>query len=407
MRHIFIIISVIAFSIIFCQCKSNTSNKVLDEKDNNSINQDNIGINNDSIIGMDKLKSMGIDKDALLKHIKLQKLAWYGGDFRDDQSKPRYEPTKEDFLLTIPFVEYYLFSHGYRKPTEEVFQERIKYVFNTQLKQDSKKTYEFIAGSKDYDFANAYYAISSKGFITYNWLLRDLIAIEGDKVRLKPEVLKLILALNNFVFYNDRAAFKFLELSKYKGNDDFGDFYDGKMMLEDLFEIYKYFGSQLLNQWYFQKTKERRFAFDNYIFGRNSSSQLIAHMSLIETIERNTDEKGTYIDNLGSYVFGILQDESDVSHSNYKHYSLEDKARMFCYFANSEYKMRKKYYPGELDYKGGDFGRTSWTYVIMTNCEPVYKEAKKHNYFGISKPAMMEEMEQEGLELNPPGGDPE
>ena len=407
MRHIFIIISVIAFNIIFCQCKSNTSNKVLDEKDNNSINQDNIGINNDSIIGMDKLKSMGIDKDALLKHIKLQKLAWYGGDFRDDQSKPRYEPTKEDFLLTIPFVEYYLFSHGYRKPTEEVFQGRIKYVFNTQLKQDSKKTYEFIAGSKDYDFANAYYAVSSKGFITYNWLLRDLIAIEGDKVRLKPEVLKLILALNNFVFYNDRAAFKFLELSKYNGNDDFGDFYDGKMILEDLFEIYKYFGSQLLNQWYFQKTKERRFAFDNYIFERNSNNQLIAHMSLIETIERNTDEKGTYIDNLGSYVFGILQDESDVNHSNYKHYSLEDKARMFCYFANSEYKMRKKYYPGELDYKGGDFGRTSWTYVIMTNCEPVYEEAKKHNYFGISKPAMMEEMEQEGLELNPPGGDPE
>ena len=406
MKRIFIF-SVIVLNMTFCQCKSNTNNKVLDDRDNNSMNQDNLKINHNSTIGMDELGRMGIDKDILLKHIKLQKLAWYGGDFRDDQSKPRYEPTKEDFLLTIPFVERYLYSHGYRQPTKNVFQERLKYVFNVQLKQEDKKTYEFIAGSKDYDFANAYYAISSKGFITYNWLLRDLIAVENDKVRLKPEVLKLILALNNFVFYNDRAAFKFLELSKHKGDDDFGDFYDGKMILQELFEVYKYFGSQLLNQWYFQKTKGRRFAFDNYIFGRNSSSQLIAHMSLIETIERNTDEKGTYIDNLGSYVFGILQDESDVNHSNYKHYSLEDKARMFCYFANSEYKMRKKYYPGELDYKGGDFGRTSWTYVIMTNCEPVYEEAKKHNYFGISKPAMMEEMEQEGLELNPPGGDPE
>lgn len=406
MKRIFIF-SVIVLNMIFCQCKSNTNNKVLDDRDNNSMNQDNLKINHNSTIGMDELGRMGIDKDILLKYIKLQKLAWYGGDFRDDQSKPRYEPTKEDFLLTIPFVERYLYSHGYRQPTKNVFQERLKYVFNVQLKQEDKKTYEFIAGSKDYDFANAYYAISSKGFITYNWLLRDLIAVENDKVRLKPEVLKLILALNNFVFYDDRTAFKFLELSKHKGDDDFGDFYDGKMILQELFEVYKYFGSQLLNQWYFQKTKGRRFAFDKYIFGRNSSSQLIAHMSLIETIERNTDEKGTYIDNLGSYVFGILQDESDVNHSNYKHYSLEDKARMFCYFANSEYKMRKKYYPGELDYKGGDFGRTSWTYVIMTNCEPVYEEAKKHNYFGISKPAMMEEMEQEGLELNPPGGDPE
>ena len=406
MKRIFIF-SVIVLNMTFCQCKSNTNNKVLDDRDNNSMNQDNLKINHNSTIGMDELGHMGIDKDILLKYIKLQKLAWYGGDFRDDQSKPRYEPTKEDFLLTIPFVERYLYSHGYRQPTKNVFQERLKYVFNVQLKQEDKKTYEFIAGSKDYDFANAYYAISSKGFITYNWLLRDLIAVENDKVRLKPEVLKLILALNNFVFYDDRTAFKFLELSKHKGDDDFGDFYDGKMILQELFEVYKYFGSQLLNQWYFQKTKGRRFAFDKYIFGRNSSSQLIAHMSLIETIERNTDEKGTYIDNLGSYVFGILQDESDVNHSNYKHYSLEDKARMFCYFANSEYKMRKKYYPGELDYKGGDFGRTSWTYVIMTNCEPVYEEAKKHNYFGISKPAMMEEMEQEGLELNPPGGDPE
>ena len=406
MKRIFIF-SVIVLNMTFCQCKSNTNNKVLDDRDNNSMNQDNLKINHNSTIGMDELGRMGIDKDILLKYIKLQKLAWYGGDFRDDQSKPRYEPTKEDFLLTIPFVERYLYSHGYRQPTKNVFQERLKYVFNVQLKQEDKKTYEFIAGSKDYDFANAYYAISSKGFITYNWLLRDLIAVENDKVRLKPEVLKLILALNNFVFYDDRTAFKFLELSKHKGDDDFGDFYDGKMILQELFEVYKYFGSQLLNQWYFQKTKGHRFAFDKYIFGRNSSSQLIAHMSLIETIERNTDEKGTYIDNLGSYVFGILQDESDVNHSNYKHYSLEDKARMFCYFANSEYKIRKKYYPGELDYKGGDFGRTSWTYVIMTNCEPVYEEAKKHNYFGISKPAMMEEMEQEGLELNPPGGDPE
>ena len=406
MKRIFIF-SVIVLNMTFCQCKSNTNNKVLDDRDNNSMNQDNLKINHNSTIGMDELGHMGIDKDILLKYIKLQKLAWYGGDFRDDQSKPRYEPTKEDFLLTIPFVERYLYSHGYRQPTKNVFQERLKYVFNVQLKQEDKKTYEFIAGSKDYDFANAYYAISSKGFITYNWLLRDLIAVENDKVRLKPEVLKLILALNNFVFYDDRTAFKFLELSKHKGDDDFGDFYDGKMILQELFEVYKYFGSQLLNQWYFQKTKGRRFAFDKYIFGRNSNNQLIAHMSLIETIERNTDEKGTYIDNLGSYVFGILQDESDVNHSNYKHYSLEDKARMFCYFANSEYKMRKKYYPGELDYKGGDFGRTSWTYVIMTNCEPVYEEAKKHNYFGISKPAMMEEMEDEGLELNPPGGDPE
>ena len=398
MRNIFLTSFLIVLMLILCQCKQSSKNT-----NSASDKQDSTLIQNDSIISMNSLKEMGVDKDVLMRHLKLQELAWCGGDFRDDQSKPRYEPTKEDFLLTIPFVERYLYSHGYRQPTKNVFQERLKYVFNVQLKQEDKKTYEFIAGSKDYDFANAYYAISSKGFITYNWLLRDLIAIEGDKVRLKPEVLKLILALNNFVFYDDRTAFKFLELSKHKGDDDFGDFYDGKMILEDLFEIYKYFGSQLLNQWYFQKTKERRFAFDNYIFERNSNNQLIAHQSLMETIERNTNEKGTYITQLGLYVYKVLQDEDEM---NAYHYNLEDKAQMFCYFANLEYKMRKKYYPGSFNYIG-DFGRTSYTYIIMTNCEAVYEEAKRHNYFGISKPAMMEEMEQEGLELNPPGSDPE
>ena len=398
MRNIFLTSFLIVLMLILCQCKQSSKNT-----NSASDKQDSTLIQNDSIISMNSLKEMGVDKDVLMRHLKLQELAWCGGDFRDDQSKPRYEPTKEDFLLTIPFVERYLYSHGYRQPTKNVFQERLKYVFNVQLKQEDKKTYEFIAGSKDYDFANAYYAISSKGFITYNWLLRDLIAVENDKVRLKPEVLKLILALNNFVFYDDRTAFKFLELSKHKGDDDFGDFYDGEMILQELFEVYKYFGSQLLNQWYFQKTKGRRFAFDKYIFERNSNNQLIAHQSLMETIERNTNEKGTYITQLGLYVYKVLQDEDEM---NAYHYNLEDKAQMFCYFANLEYKMRKKYYPGSFNYIG-DFGRTSYTYIIMTNCEAVYEEAKRHNYFGISKPAMMEEMEQEGLELNPPGGDPE
>ena len=65
----------------FCQCKSNTNNKVLDDRDNNSMNQDNLKINHNSTIGMDELGRMGIDKDILLKYIKLQKLAGMVGTF--------------------------------------------------------------------------------------------------------------------------------------------------------------------------------------------------------------------------------------------------------------------------------------------------------------------------------------
>ena len=88
-------------------------------------------------------------------------------------------------------------------------------------------------------------------------MLRDMLSIEGDKIKLKSEVFQQILALNKFLIYDDPSAFKILELSKYEGDEnDLGDFYSGKMILDDLFSTYNYFGSSLLNQWYFNKQKD-------------------------------------------------------------------------------------------------------------------------------------------------------
>ena len=87
-------------------------------------------IHYDSIISMERLKEIGIDRNTLLKHIELQENAWNGGDFRDDQSIPQYMPTETDFQLTIPLVKYYLETHGYKRPSTELFQERIKYVLD-------------------------------------------------------------------------------------------------------------------------------------------------------------------------------------------------------------------------------------------------------------------------------------
>ena len=44
-------------------------------------------------------------------------------------------------------------------------------------------------------------------------------------------------------------------------------------------------------------------------------------------------------------------------------FNVEQKARIFCYLANSEYKMRNKY---EDFLQSGDCSRTFMTYVIMT-----------------------------------------
>ena len=398
MRHIFLISLLFALTQVFCQCK-----QISKKESSASDKQDSTQIQYDSIISMNSLKEMGINKDVLMQHLELQELAWCGGDFRDDQSKPRYEPTEQDFLLTIPFVEYYLFSHGYRRPTEKLFQDRIRNIFKTNLNIHNKKVYEYVGGAESFDFSQSFYAIKDKGFITYNWLLRDMLSIEGGKIKLKSEVFKQILALNKFLIYKDPNAFKVLDLSKYEGNeDDLGTFYNGKNILEDLVSSYNYFESPLLNQWIYDREKDTRYGFVSRIFDKSPNNKLIVNLPLITTLEKNaTAKNGTIYNYWGLYVFHTLKDDNDV---NSDHYSLEEKAKMFCYYANSEYKMLNKY-GNHLDTNG--WGGTSWTYVIMTNCEPVYEEAKKHNFFGISKPAMMEEMEQEGLELNPPRDDEE
>ena len=392
MRRLITSISMIVLAIVFYQCSSKSGKVSVDTNQ-----QDTLQSFNDNIINMERLKEMGIDKKTLTKHMKLQELAWYGGDFRDDQSKPRYEPTELDFLLTIPFVDYYLSSHGYKRPTEKLFQDRIKKVFGIGLKKHSSKSYEEIVGDGSFDFAHSYYSICDKNFITYNWMLRDMLSIEGDKIKLKSEVFQQILALNKFLIYDDPSAFKILELSKYEGDEnDLGDFYSGKMILDDLFSTYNYFGSSLLNQWYFNKQKDVPYGFVSRIFEQTSNKKLVVHPSLIETVERNSTGKNrTYFNNFGLYVYQMLQNEDGMNSNNY---TLEEKARIFCHFANSEYKMRNKY----AEYMDtGDWGRTSWTYIMMTNCKSIYEEAQAHKFFGISKPEMMEEMEQEGLELNP------
>ena len=144
-------------------------------------------------------------------------------------------------LLTIPLVEYYMRTHGYQKPSDELFAQRIQEVFGANLNMQSQKPYLPIQGEADYNFASTYYALCGKGIITYNWLLDDLMDVRTNKIVLRPKIFQQILALNNFVMYNDTAAFKFLTQATYSGHEDdydgMGDPYDGNNILCDLFSI--------------------------------------------------------------------------------------------------------------------------------------------------------------------------
>ena len=74
---------------------------------------------------------------------------------------------------------------------------------------DKTKGYEGIGSDGDFSFALPYYAIYKDRFITYNWLLRDLLSIERDKIKLKTKVFQQIKALNDLIFYNDMKAFSY------------------------------------------------------------------------------------------------------------------------------------------------------------------------------------------------------
>lgn len=365
MKRFLFISSLLLCLLTFTQCKPNSS------KDNTLAVKKLMNNENKKKHEIDSLKYWGVDKDKLLKHLKLQELAWYGGDFRDDQSKPRYMPTQEDFLLTIPLVEHYLYTHGFKKPSKELFEKRIKQVFGKDLGANTKSTFINLSNEESFDFASSFFAIKDKGFITYNWLLRDLISVNGNTIKFKSTTLKQILLLNKFLIYNDTGALKQLELYQGEGEiDDIGDYYDSNRMLGDLLKEYSYFESPELNQWFFNAERENPFAFLCYIFDKGKGNNLIVHPELIETIEKNTTGKNSsyYNDKFLIYVYQVLQDEDGM---NDAHFNLEQKARMFCYLANSEYKMRNKY----ADYiPSTDWIRTSMTYVIMTNCEKVFQD---------------------------------
>ena len=89
---------------------------------------------------------------------------------------------------------------------------------------------------------------------------------------------------------------------------------------------------------------------------------------------------------------------------NSKHFTIEQKARIFCYFANSEYKMREKY---RQYITSNVWDPMPWTCLIMLRCKGVYQYARTHKFFGISSPKMIEEMEQEGFSNESDGPDPE
>ena len=203
------------------QCSTKTKEKVVTASQQLTV----FPTKYDSILTKEQLKAMGIDWNNLKKHLKLQELAWYGGDFRDDQSQPRYEPTKEDFLLTLPFVEYYLQTHGYKKPSADLFQKRIKAVFAKQIDTNNAKPYQPLCSDESYDFASTYYALCEKGIVTFNWLLNDLVSIQSDKIVLSSCFFKQIMALNNFVIYDDATAFKVLKTMTT--NKEFEEGYGG------------------------------------------------------------------------------------------------------------------------------------------------------------------------------------
>ena len=196
-------------------------------------------------------------------------------------------------------------------------------------------------------------------------------------------------------------TFKVLASSENcKSADCRGIFYCGSRMLEKPIDCYDYYDSLQLNQWLFEREKDEGDTFFRHIFRRNDKGKLVVLPLLINTIENSMQGYSSFYYNVfGLLVCQMLQDEAG---NNPDKFNLDEEARIFCCYARSEYVMRNKY---ERFLDTGDWGRTSQTYIIMTNCDGVYEQARKHRFCGICKPPVMEEEEQEGMELPPEDDD--
>ncbi|WP_277065138.1 hypothetical protein [Prevotella aurantiaca] len=395
MKKVLTTIFMLSMATMLLQCSTKSEKKEAVVKQKKEVSPQKYN----RVLTKEQLKAMGIDWKKLMKHLKLQEVSWYGGDFRDDQSEPRYEPTREDFLLTIPLVEYYMNTHGYKKPSDELFKQRIQAVFGMRLNMQSKKLYQPLYDEEYFDYASIYFALNGKGIITYNWMLNDMLKVRHEKIVLKPKILQQILALNNFIVYEDAAAFKFLSQATFEGNeedyDGMGDPYDGERILSDLFSVYQYYGSDLLNQWYFTTQDVNPIAFFHQIFEKTTKGKLIVQLPLIKLIEKNTtgNNNRAFSEYFKNLVFDLLNGENNM---NTVGFSFADKAKIFCYFAASEHKMRAKYakYIPSMNEKAY-WDRSSSTSSMILQHPEVYSEASNHNFFGVVKPAVMKAFAEE------------
>lgn len=333
------------------------------------------------------------------KYLLLQSKSPYVDDYDDFLDSDIHIATLKDLELILPFIERDLHKNGYKKPSNEEFIEKVKFIFNVDLSSYSTDKIVTLMGvnqrfsSKEeaihqYHFDSGYLFASLKyKCVFYSTFLKDYISWDNNDGLVYQNPPIGITALNKYLFNESKASFRQLvSFSTYAENKGF--------LLRKLFYDFQYFKDQTLNKWIFQDAlndvinmNPLTFKPISYVFQKRNNN-LVINSDLLYTIENNTTSQNTVIfDLFGLYIYKIFS--SEITNN----YTQEEKVDIFCAFANLEYDIREKYLtPESLEY----WTKQPYTYIIDSN----HPELLKREETTLSKKLLdkIESLKQEGRE---------
>ncbi|WP_158962507.1 hypothetical protein [Myroides fluvii] len=324
--------------------------------------------------------------------------------------------TLEEINLTNDLYYQMLKKQGFQFPSEEVFNQRIKEVFDVDIHADHSTNPRIkhvgdylilltkVYPSKYYkqvptlDFVSEGYIFDMKRrFWTDIGTINGRSSVESDTYGEEYYVYynnTYALAFNDFIFYNSKAGFVKLnkglinQFEKDLGYEKFPEEYDYyyKDILKDKMKEYNEMSELTRKGWDYRM-------FDRLFFSRGFDGKLIVKKKMLAAAVELAKEDEDYIRVPLDYYFiqmttdyipnEYAADESEVD--NYMkqrepYYTPEERAMIWVYTALLELNVSEKY-----------ASTIPYDFIILADQYPeLYEVAKEHNFFGEDMSKVLE-----------------
>lgn len=357
---------------------------------------------------------------------------------------PNYKYSEQDLLATLPILKERLKSNGFRFLSDKEFIEKVSYIFNRNIDQNSARSFLMLNAENNCDkkikFSRNDFSVEINPHLFYiaknEKLLTELYALpeifdyknrlpkissledvmplmktdtDGEEIKIYPwkdvdsiknkreENLQRFIHRNKYLFNDDKASLAWL-----LNNDK--TFL--KILVLDLGydrdpKINKMVLSSVLKQ-YPNSTE----FIGKFFFIKDCNNKLKIKEGLLRCVEENTSATDNLlIYALGSYIFDLYSEDLDkiFDEDPSKKFTAVEKAEIVANIANIENPAIEKYKSLESADVWNNAG--SSLYNISVSHPEVIKIIEQHNYFGLPKMKSIIAKLQE--EAPPTGADPE